>query len=141
MTTTTQSIKPFDGSNYDNWEFRLRLLLEHHEVLEMLSTEAPTDPTQLTAFKKKDLKARNLIVNCLSDTVLVMIKDKTTARDIISELKGTYAKCGIANQVMLQRKLRNLKFRRSSGSLNDFLVDFEKTISELKGVWWTSFRE
>ena len=133
MSVVQNSIKPFDGSGYSNWEFRVKLLLEHHGVLEVLSQTVPTDPVELDKFKKTDLKARNLLVNCLSDTVLEMIKSKTTAKEIIDTLKGTYLKSGVASQVQLQRKLRNMKFNGRE-PLNVYILEFEKTVSELKNA-------
>lgn len=44
-------------------------------MLEML-TDVPSKQNELAAFTKKDVNARNLIVNRFSDNVLIMIKDK-----------------------------------------------------------------
>lgn len=128
------TVKPFDGTGFSNWEFRLRLLLEKEGVLDML-TENPPDSTatqeEKEKFRKADVKARNLIVWCLSDNVLEMVKGKQTAKEIMHEIKGTYQKQGIANLVQLQKKLRNLKYNGKS-SLNEFIIEFEKTVTELK---------
>lgn len=133
------TVKPFEGTGFSNWEFRLRLLLEKEGVLEMI-TEDPPDSTataeQKEKFKKADVKARNLIVWCLSDNVLEMVKGKQTAKEIMDEIKGTYQKQGIANLVQLQRKLRNLKFNGKS-SLNEFIIEFEKIIMELRNCGGT----
>lgn len=133
MAVTQNNIKPFDGKGYSNWEFRIKLLLEHHSVLETISTDPPdeNEVAALATFKKNDVKARNLIINCLADNVLEMVKGKNTAKEIIEVLKGTYLQSGVAYQVQLQRKLRNLKFN-GKNSLNDFIVDFEKTVYELR---------
>lgn len=126
------SVKQFDGKGFSNWEFRVKLILEQHGVLDVLKTEVPTNETEAVAFNKKDVKARNIIVQCLADNVLEMIKNKKTAKEIVDELRGTYTKVGIATQVQLQRKLRTLKYD-GKGSLNEFIIDFEKPIAELKG--------
>lgn len=78
-STFHSNITPFDGSGYSNWEFRMKLLLEHHEVLETLSVDPPTTEKELTVFTKNDIKAKNLIANFLSDKVLEMVKGKSTA--------------------------------------------------------------
>lgn len=129
-------IKQFDGTGYSNWEFRMKLLLEHHGVLEMLSTIPPVEPTEHATFKKSDVKARNLIVNCLADNVLEVIKEKTTAKEIIDTLRGIYVQSGVASQVQLQRRLRNLKYSGKS-ALSEFLLDYEKTVSELRNCGGT----
>ena len=130
MAVTTLTVKPFDGTNFSNWEFRIKLLLEHHGVDKALEQDPPTETTGLEAFLKIDLKARNLLVQCLADNVLEIVKTKKTAKEMITELRGTYQSIGLAKQVQLQKKLRNMKF--SGGPLNSFLVEYDKTVAELK---------
>lgn len=133
MAVTQNNIRPFDGNGYSNWEFRIKLLLEHHSVLEVISIDSPaeSETNAFATFKKNDIKARNIIINCLAENILEMVKGKNTAKEIIEVLRGTYLQSGVAFQVQLQRKLRNLKYN-SKNSLNDFLVDFEKTVHELR---------
>lgn len=51
--TTTLSVKPFDGTGYENWDFRIKLLLEHCEVFEMCSKRIPPAATENAVFLKK----------------------------------------------------------------------------------------
>lgn len=125
------SVKPFDGAGFSNWEFRVKLLLEHYEVLDVLDMEMPTEPTRLAEFKKRDVKARNVIVQCLTDDVLNTVKDKTTAREIMQVLRNTYYRKGIANLVQLQNKLRNLKYTEKE-PMNKFLSEFDKIVLDIK---------
>lgn len=56
------------------------------------------------------VKAPNILVQCLADNILELIKDNVSKRNrIIDTLRGTYLKSGIATQVQLQRKLWSLK--------------------------------
>ncbi|KAK9678975.1 Zinc knuckle [Popillia japonica] len=125
------NVKPFDGNNYSNWNFRVKLILEQQGVLETISSTPPEDEAKKKTFEQNDVKARNIIVQCLADNILETIKDKTTAKDIMDALKGTYLKTGIANQVQLQRKLRSMKYLHGE-SLNAFITKFEHTVNELK---------
>ena len=127
---STITVKPFDGSNFGNWEFRVKLLLEHHDVLNVISEDPPTGDAE-AAWKKKDLRARNLIVMCLCDNVLEMVKSKSTAKAMMETLSKTYSKSGLSNQIQLQTKLRNMRYT-GNDSLNNFIIEFEKTITELK---------
>lgn len=106
-------------------------MLEQKEVIDVVSMQPPQDPVKLAEFRKNDVKARNIIVQCLADNMLETIKDKKTAKEIMDTLKGTYLKKGIANQVQLQQKLRNLR-HSDKNSLNTFLTEFEQTVSELR---------
>lgn len=56
------NVKPFDGNGYSNWEYRVKLMLEQKEVVDVISTEPPTEEAKLKIFKKEDVKARNVIV-------------------------------------------------------------------------------
>lgn len=127
------SVKQFDGTGYSNWEFRVKLLLEQNEVLDVLEMDPPRDPNRMGDFKKKDIKARNIIVQCLSDNILESVKNKNYAKAIMDELKETYTKRGIANLVLLQNKMRNMKFQGKQ-PLSQFLIDFEKIILEIKNA-------
>lgn len=62
MATANVNIKPFDGNNFSNWQFRVKLLLEQAEVLEVVTQDFPTTDPELTMFKKKDSKAKNIVV-------------------------------------------------------------------------------
>lgn len=124
------NIKPFDGTGFSNWEFRVRLILEQNGVLDVISTTPPAGNVD-EDFKKSDVKARNVIVQCLSDNILEMVKAKKTAKEIMDTLKGTFQKSGIASQVQLQRKLRTIKFKENE-SLNYFLTKFEQIVCELR---------
>lgn len=54
-----------------------------------------------------------MIVQCLVDNILEIVKYKKSAKDMIKELKGTYEQKKIAKEVNLQRKLRNLIYTRT----------------------------
>lgn len=127
----TNVIKPFDGNNFSNWLFRIKLILEQQEVLEVLNNDPPTDANELSIYKKNDVKARNIVIAALTDNVLDTIKECKSAKDIISTLKGTYERKGLANQVHLQQKLRTMKYLEKD-PMSDFIMEFEKLISDLK---------
>lgn len=77
------NVKPFDGSGFSNWEFRMKLILEQAKVLSVLIDVPPTgaeQQEQLAAFNTRDVKAKNLIVQGLDDNMLEMIKVKLHQR-------------------------------------------------------------
>jgi len=104
-----QSIKPFNGTGFSHWEFRVKLILEQSNVFNVLNQEPPTDVQLLEAFRKADVKARNIIVQCLADNMLEMIKTKETAQAMMKTLQDTYQKKVISTQIALQKKLRGLR--------------------------------
>lgn len=128
-------VKPFDGTSFSNWEFRIKLLLEQQGVLKVISEDPPTDDEDLMKFNKEDVKARTIIIQCVADNILEMLKTKTTAKEIMASLCTTYAKKGISIQVALQRKFRSLKF--STGNMAKFFTEFDQTVCELKAAGGT----
>uniref|UniRef100_A0A1Y1JXA5 CCHC-type domain-containing protein n=1 Tax=Photinus pyralis TaxID=7054 RepID=A0A1Y1JXA5_PHOPY len=133
-------VKPFDGNNYSNWEYRVKLLLEQQGVLDVISETAPENSEgsreKYNAFVKNDVKAKTIIVQSVADNILETIKEKKTAKEIMESLHATFTKKGISSQVMLQKKLRSLRFLEDK-PLNDFLTEFNKTICELKSAGGT----
>lgn len=129
----TFNVKPFDGNGFSNWEFRIQLLLEQQNVLEVTKSLPPADADKLEKFKKDDVKARMLIIQCVADNILEMLKTKKTAKEIMESLRNTYVRTGISNQIILQKKFRELKFDRS-GMLATFFTEFDQTVCELKSA-------
>lgn len=123
------NLKSFDGTGFSNWEFRIKLLLERNGVLEVLNEVSAVD-ARSEEYKKNEVKARSIIVQCLADNVLETVKDKKNAKEIFDTLKNIYTKRGLSVQVELQRKLRAMKFVK--GPLSEFLREFEKTVTELR---------
>lgn len=60
----------FDGSNYSNWKFRMQILLEEHDLVDLVDKElntliielsAATAAVQAPLFRKNDRKCKSLI--------------------------------------------------------------------------------
>ncbi|KAF2886088.1 hypothetical protein ILUMI_20086 [Ignelater luminosus] len=100
-------------------------------VLEVTKTELPSEAAQKVIFKQNDVKARNIIMQCLADNMLKVVTLKKTAKEMIEALSGTYTKKGM--QVQLQRKLRGLKCMEDT-PLHAFLTNFERVVCELKAA-------
>lgn len=127
-------VKPFDGS-YSNWEFSIKLLMKQQGVEYVLTQSAPdqSQTVEYEKFKKADVKARTILIQCVSDNVLEMLKDKISAKEIMECLNNTYSKKEISSQVTLQRKLRSMKYNGGC-PLTQFLTEFDQTISKLKSA-------
>lgn len=131
--STISNIRPFDGSNFENWRYRVERVLERNGVLIMLKKERPIDESKINAFDKDDAKARDIIVQCIDDSVLELIKCKTTAKDMMETLQATYVRKSLTSRIVLQKRLRNMTFDGNS-SLNSYIIEFDKVVSELRNV-------
>lgn len=119
-------IPQFDGKNFSHWKFRIETYLDKENVKECIETESAAQE-----FVKKDKKCKALIIACLSDSYLELIKDQTTSRQIWLVLQKHFERKSIANQLYLRRKLLSLKLQPEE-TLESHLLKFDATIRELK---------
>lgn len=75
-TVKKYRIVQFDEKDYDHWKFRMEVILDQHEVKEYIERER-TDPDD--AFTKKDRKCKSLIIQCIANSHLQYVKDKSNA--------------------------------------------------------------
>jgi hypothetical protein len=82
-----------DGaSNFCPWRERISLVLEENGLLEITRDKvaAPADPVQLAAHKKKDVKARRIIVDGVKDHIIPHLSGKKIAKDMWEALVKLY---------------------------------------------------
>ena len=139
----------FDGTNYDNWKFRLEILLDELDLLEYTvenyknmvtivgnesTDELAKKEKELSVHRKKDKKCKSHIIQRISDNYLEIVKDQETAFNIWDTLKQNYQRKGIANQLYLRKTLLTMKYDTSSGSLGTHFLNFDKLIRELRST-------
>ena len=76
----------FDGENYSSWKIRLMMLLEYKECKEP-AERLKLDSETGAEWRKKDLKARMILVSTISDKQLEYVRDCTNARDMINKFE------------------------------------------------------
>lgn len=57
------------AENFGPWKERIMLLLEEVEVWDVVEAivQAPTDPTQLVEFNKKNVKEKRILLDAIED--------------------------------------------------------------------------
>ena len=118
----------FDGKNFADWSFRMKLKLEKNEVLSVLT--ATEEDMKKPDFVKNDVKAREILVQSISDKILNTVRTKYTAKGMMDALETTYAKKGLAAQIELKRNLMTLK--HTQGKLDKFFEIFFGKVDELR---------
>lgn len=123
----------FDGKGYDKWRYRLLLFLDMKECVEVILKE--TRPAEITEthWKRKEIKAKNYLVNSVTNTQLELIISASTARDMVKKLDETYLVKNITMKLLCKRKLLDLKMKDTESPM-DFFNDFEKLVNELKNA-------
>lgn len=123
----------FDGKGYDKWRYRLMLFLEMKECNEVILKEArPAEITE-AVWKKKEIKAKNYLINSVNNTQLELIISASTAKDMVKKLDETYLVKNSTMKLLCKRKLLDLKMKDTESPV-DFFNDVEKLVNELKNA-------
>ncbi|KAF2890377.1 hypothetical protein ILUMI_15796, partial [Ignelater luminosus] len=83
------NINPFDGSNFHNWKFRMRRILDEYGVLSSIENEVDNKDANAT---KNDKKAMSLIVQCVNDGQLEILMEKKSSYSMWKALCNVYEK-------------------------------------------------
>lgn len=118
-------VKPFTGMEFSNWKFRLNAILEENEC----PVDILNDPS-VKNYKKRNAMAKNIIIQCLGNNQLEMIKDCESASDMMEKLCEKYEKKSLSEKLYLKRKLMSMKFNEKE-SLESFLLSFEENVRAL----------
>lgn len=129
------SIEPFKGENFQNWKFRVESLLLEHDLIECIENTKFTkliDKGDQNA-KKKDNRAKNMIIQCIHDSQLSVVRNKSTAYAMWMALTEMFEKRGLCGKLMLKKKLMNMKMANNE-SIDEYVLRFEKVIEELQVI-------
>ena len=78
----------FDGINYSTWKIRLMTLLEYKECKDQATRNINNSDTKVEEWKKKDLKARTILMSAVTDKQLEYIGE--CAYDMITKFDKIY---------------------------------------------------
>lgn len=146
----TQKQSLFNGKNFNNWKFRIEVLMKEHDVGSFLTKSvdeheeiiiAEDDTAAVRAEKnnkkqeltKLENKCHSMIIRRISDDYLEYVKDKATPKEVWSTLKANFERQGVANPMFLRRKLLTLKMIEGA-DLESHLLEFDKTLRDLKSA-------
>lgn len=131
------NVELLNSNNYHTWKFRMHVLFEEKGVYEFISSEYKdsdyAEERKRQDAKKKDNMCKSLIVQCLDDSQIDIIRGKETAYSMWKGLEERYEKKGIPGQLMLRRKLMAMKLI-DVYKLEDFLAEFDLTINQLRAT-------
>lgn len=120
----------FNGSAYDKWKFRLQLFLEMKNCHEVIELETKPETIAEGAWKMKETKAKNYIVNSVSNSQLELIINENTAKGMLKVFDSIYnVKCS-ASKLLCKRRLLEFKMQENEDPI-EFLNKFEALINEL----------
>ncbi|XP_058123579.1 proton-coupled amino acid transporter-like protein CG1139 [Anopheles ziemanni] len=103
----------FNGANFNNWSFRMEILLEELDLLDCIRVESD---------KVEEYKVLE------TDTAAEKLAKELKLRD--RQKKDVKCKKGISGQFYILKKLSAMKFSES-GSLQAHLLEFERMVRDL----------
>lgn len=124
-------IVQYSGKDYDNWKFRMEIILDQQEVKECIEREH-TNPVE-EIFMKKDRKCKSLIIQCIANSHLQYVKHKSSAYQMWKALGAVFQRKGVATQLYVCKKLLSMKLQEGT-SLEKHFFKFEETVREIKTV-------
>lgn len=123
-------VKLAGKKNYQLWKYKVELLLECDDVLNM--TTDPIPAAKDARWLAKNAKAKKIIGLLLEDTVIINIKHLQNAKDIWDTLKQKYAKASLMNKVLLLKKLCRMQL--GSKSMEVHIADMLNVVDELQAL-------
>lgn len=128
----------FNGTNFSNWKFRIRTILEEKDLLPYIDKDMNEileglDDLQINAHNKNEKKCKSILVKHIGDDILEHIKDKATAKAIYDTLGEVFERKTVSGQLFLRKKLLTLKYSDDK-DIKDHILEFDKTVRELKSI-------
>jgi len=130
----------FDGTNYSNWKFRMQVLLEEHDLIDLINKPldiltgdlpAETAETQAITLQKKDRRCKSFITQRIADSHLEYVKEKATAFEMWQALSESFERKGVASQLRLRKMLLTMRYATTETMASHFLK-FDRLVRELK---------
>lgn len=131
MTTTTehqlQKLPQLSSDNFSNWKFRLNCILEEKKLLNVTKKEKLENDD-----KEHDCKAKSLIVQCVPDKYLDIVKDAATSSQMLEKLTNLFERRSIFTKLHLRRKLLSMKMEDEN--IEEYFAKFEKLTREIDNM-------
>lgn len=148
--TRSLRIKPFDGTGFNNWCFRMKAYLQQLEVLRCVEVAADeedfwvipaSDSAEVKAAKevkraariRQDNKCQSVLIQAIADSHLEYIKDKQSPKQIWDGLHDVFERKSITNRFLLKLQLLSMRYQEND-RLQDHFLRFDKLVREIKGA-------
>ncbi|UYV70772.1 hypothetical protein LAZ67_8000555 [Cordylochernes scorpioides] len=83
-------VPKFDGKNFASWKFRIVSILEGKELDDILEGDPPEDEVKFKEWNKKDAQAKGIITCAMTDSLVALILNCKTSKDIWIALHERY---------------------------------------------------
>lgn len=124
----------FDGTNFNNWKFRIGVLLDDKGLRKPLQDIlAGTSAENRDAEKRNERKCKSVLVQCIHDSQLEFFKDKDGAKEIYDALTVVFERKSVAGQLLLRKRLLTMRYN-DHDDMNGHFMKFDKNVRDLKAI-------
>lgn len=129
----------FDGTNFNNWKFRIEIALEEKGLLKYIEKslddllDGVTTEANQQIILKEEKQCKNFVVQNIHDSQLESIKERKTAKKMFDTLANIFERKSIAGQLLVRRQLLTMKCD-DSDDMKDHLLKFDRKVRELKSM-------
>ena len=123
------------GGNWTPWRARIVLLLEKSELWEIVdqTVTVPTDPVLPAEFKKKNVRAKRIILDSVKDHIIPHVAGNDYAYEMWESLANLYQSSNQNRKMVLREKRRSTKMSRGE-SVTSYLTRVSQVRDELAAV-------
>lgn len=125
------SITKLNGTNYQIWKFKVKLLLMREDVWDIVTNAMPENPD--AAWCKRDGKAMAWIGLLLEDNQLCHVRNKETAKEAWEALKGYHEKSTLTNKIYILKRLCRIQLREG-GNMEDHINTILDMVNDLSAL-------
>jgi hypothetical protein len=116
-------------TNFWAWKARILLLLEENDLKEYVEgvVPSPTDPQELATHKKKEVKAKRVLLESVKDHLIPHISEKKSAKEMYDALVGLYQSENTGRKLHLKHQLQVVEM-----SSSDTIVSYLMRITQIR---------
>lgn len=129
-------IKQFSGCDFGDWKFRIECLLEEKSLKDTISRAPTQEELANEEYKKRQLRAKNMIVKHVAPSHIQFIKGKDTVYLMWKNLTDTFEPKSLGKRVILKRRLNTIKCDPNE-SLDEFLRKYDALLDEFRAAGGT----
>ncbi|KAG5872606.1 hypothetical protein JTB14_002127 [Gonioctena quinquepunctata] len=111
------------------------MLLEEKQIPETLekTMDDLTDDRSKNEFSVKDSKAKSMIMQCITDKHLDLVRDSKSSKEMMKVLQDVFERKSVFTKLTLRKKLLTLKLKRNE-TLEDHFLIFDTLIRDLESA-------
>jgi hypothetical protein len=102
------------------------------EYVEMVIPD-PKDARELAAHKKREVKAKRVLLDFVKDHLILHISEKKTTKDMYDALVGLYQSGNANRKLILKHQLRSIEMSNSYTVAN-YLMGISQVIDQLVAI-------